>query len=270
MMKEHAMNLLTRFATAGLLPALLLAQHRTPMTETEATTAFKTQIVVIVRDAETKQILTDPRVDIERRNDVSTGYGWSSGSFWGDGICRIALGKGIYRLRVVADGYKTEIRENVEIKTGTPGSLVSGCGHEDPQGFVVTTVIVGFMIEPTGGRRLSDQTRQFLSDTTFYSWPEVPPEPKGGMESLKKRIDLSQYRTVNESKEKRRGIPVFAHVFIDKTGKVVRVNLQGEMQSAVRDIIANAIYAAPFIPAKILDAPVCSQVYIPFDLGLAP
>ena len=264
------MNLFARFAIAALLPALLLAQHRAPMTDAEAATAFKTQIVVIVRDADTKQILTDPRIDIERRNDISTGYGWSSGSFWGDGICRIALGKGIYRLRVVADGYKTEIRENVEVKRGTPGSLISGCGHEEPQGFVGTTVILGFLLKPIGGRGSSDETRQFLSDTTFYSWPEVPPELKGGIESLKKRIDLSQYRTPNESKEKRRGIPVFAHVFIDKTGKVVRVNLQGEIQAAVREIITNAIYASPFIAAKILDTPVCSQVYIPFDLGLAP
>jgi hypothetical protein len=269
-MKELAMTIPMRFTLAALLPALLLGQQRIPMTVTEATTAFKTQIVVIVRDAETKQILTDPRIDIERMNDKSTGYGWSSGSFWGDGICRIGLGKGTYRLRVVSDGYKTDVRENVEVKNGIPGSLISGCGGEEPQGFVGTTLIMSFLLEPNNGRRLSDRTRPFLSDTTFYSWPEVPPEPKGGMDALRKRIDLSSYRTTIGSKEKQRAIPVFAHVFIDKTGKVVRVNLQGEIQAAVREIITNAIYASPFIAAKILDSPVCSQVYIPFDLGLAP
>jgi hypothetical protein len=264
------MNLLARFAIAALLPAFLLAQHRAPVTPDEATTAFRTQMVVIVRDAETKQILTDPRIDVESMNKNSTDYGGSSGSFWGDGIGRIALGKGTYRLRVVADGYKTEIRENIEIKNGLPGVLLVGCGGEEPQGFDGTTLIVSFSLEPLGGRRLSDHTRPFLSDTTFYSWPEAPPVPKGGMTSLKKRIDLSQYRTPSEPHNKPRGIPVFAHVFIDKTGKVVRVNMQGEIQAAVREIITNAIYASPFIAAKILDTPVCSQVYIPFDLGLVP
>ena len=264
------MTIPLRFALVALLPAIVSAQQRLPMTDAEATTAFKTQIVVVVRDAITKQILTDPRIDVERINDKSTGYGWSSSSFWGDGICRVALGKGTYRLRVVADGYKTQIRENLEIKTGTPGSLIAGCGHGEPQGFVGTTVIIGFMLEPTEGRRLSDDTQLFLSDTTFYSWPEVPPEPKGGMDVLRKRIDLTPYRTTIVTKEKRRAIPVFAHVFIDRVGKVVRVHLQGEIQSGIREIIAKAIYDAPFTPARMFDAPVCSQVYIPFDLDLAP
>lgn len=229
---------------------------------------FKTQFIVVVRDARTRQVLPNPRIDVERVKGNSEKGISSSASFWGDGICLVKLGKGNYRLRAVADGYVTQTITNIQISDGTQGSGVSGCAGSEPQGFNGTTMILGILLEPVDGRRGSDQVRTFLSDTTFYYQPEVAPEPQGGMEMLKKKIDLSPHRSKPSPAQKSRSLNVYAHVFIERDGRVVKVDVSGEAREEIRGAISKAISETKFVPARILDTAVRSQVYIPFRLSI--
>ena len=266
---EPVMTCLRCLTPLVLLSAISLAEWNSPSSIAPFMDTLRTQLIVIVRDARTNEILADPRIDIERMKDNSTDYQYAS-EFWGDAICQIVLGKGTYRLRVVADGYMTRIVDNIHILAGDPGAIPSSCGGAQPLSFFGTTVVLGVLLEPKEGAKAGDQVRPFLCDTTFYYQPEVPAQPSGGIEALKKKIDLSAYVSTSTPDRNRRPVRAFAHTFIDRNGKVLRVEMVGEgVQQEIGALISNAIYNTKFTPARMLGMAVSSQVYIPFELNLS-
>ncbi len=241
-----------------------------PGIEASSPDSLPTQFIVIVRDMKTNQLVPDPRIGVETINENAPSeiYG-SASSWWGESIGGITLGKGSYRLRVAADRYVTQIIEGIRIERGEPMSGVWKCGQVQPQGFIGRTIILGILLELRTDRRLTETTRLFVSDTTYYTQPEIAPSPKGGMDGLRKKIDLSQFHVKSQNYEDQRRAPLFAHVYIDASGKVDRVDLDGEVQKGIASAISKAIYSTRFNPASMLGKPVRSQVHIPFDISSA-
>jgi hypothetical protein len=257
MMKELAMAILLRITILVLLPTIALAQLNVRAAKSANHDTFTTQLIVVVRDAKTRQILVDPRVDLEDAH--------GSASFWGDGICRVELAGGTYRMKVVADGYITRVYDNIRLEGGASRIGVSGCSGEELQGFFGTTIVVGVLLEPNDGKRTAEQTRELVSDTVFYFRPEIPPEPQGGMDALKKKINLKPYLVKNAPGQKTRIVHATAHAMINKSGKVISVEMYGEAQGEVATTISKAVYDMTFKPGMMLGKSVCSQVSIPFE-----
>ena len=257
MMKGLAMTILLRLTVLVLLPTIALAQQNVRAAKSAGYDELTTHLIVVVRDAKTRQILMDPRVDLEG--------GHGSATFWGDGICRVELGGGTYRMKVVADGYITRVYEGIRVEKGPSVIGVSGCGGEELQGFVGTTIVVGVLLEPNEGGKTAEQIRQLISDTVFYYRPEIPPEPQGGMDALKKKINLKSYLVKSTPGQKTRIVHATAQTMIDKQGKVISVEMYGEARVEVAAAISKAIYDMTFKPGTMLGKPVCSQVSIPFE-----
>jgi len=239
-----------------------------PGIDPSSSDSLPTQFIVIVRDVKSNQLVPDPRIDVESINERAPKELYASASsWWGESIGGITLGKGSYRLRVTADRYVTQIIEGIRIEHGEPISGVWRCGQVQPQGFIGRTIVLGIFLEPRTNQQETETIRPFVSDTSYYTQPEIAPSPKGGMDVLRKKIDLSPFHVKVQNYENRRRAPVFAHVFIDATGKVDKVDMDQEVQKEIGGVISNAIYVTRFTPASMLGKQVRSQVYIPFDIS---
>ncbi len=226
-----------------------------------------TQFIVIIRNAQTRQLVPDARVDLESVSENSsrevTG---SASSWWGEAIGGITLGKGTYRMKIVADGYITQVIEDFRVTAGESGSGVWRCGQAQPQGFIGRTIVLGIYLEPKSLTSPLVMTRPLLSDTTYYTQPDVRPGPKGGMQALKKKIDLSSFHMNFKTYQNRRRAPLFARTYIDATGRVVKVDMDRDVKKEVEELISKAIYSTRFTPAAMLGKAVCSQANIPFEI----
>ena len=246
-------------------PAYSLDNHSRAILPTAD--SLLTHMVVIIRDARSNQILSDARIDIERRKEGEPNKVDAHLSSWGEAIEGVTLGRGVYRMKVVSDGYVSQIIEDIRVDQGGDVCGVWSCGTAQEKGLVGRTIIMGIFLEPRSNKSVSEVTRTFPVDTTYYSQPEIAPSPRGGMVALKKNIDLSSLHLKFEDYQNRRKAPLMAQVLIDAKGVVQKVEVPSKMQKEVADAISKGIYSTRFTPAFMLGKAVRSKVNIPFEIA---
>ena len=221
------------------------------------------ELLVILRDASTRNLVKDAKLTVAAAELNSTTYHGSSGCESAtEGIFRVWLSRGKFRLLLSAKGYHPVMVDEGVVLTGNSGMTGSGTGGDELR-FVARAFIYTVRMESRQGQPAKWRIQKFLSDTVYYREPETPPEPVGGMRTLKRKVaNLLPAGSPG-------GPSMFVAVTsIEKDGHVSNVDMTLDVPPRVRKAIAEAVGSTPFTPAKILGTPVKSRVFIPFELSM--
>ncbi|HTY35585.1 MAG TPA: hypothetical protein VMH23_00645 [Bacteroidota bacterium] len=192
----------------------------------------------------------------------------SGGEVSGSGVLRASLSGGRYAMLVSAKGYLTEVLEGIEIPGKATGGGYSTYPINDVDTFVGTTIGLRISlrkIDPTINRKT--RRRPFLSDTVFYEITSPTPEIVGGSGSLMNRIRRGASSIVYGGDKVVLAKSWFT-AYIDKGGRVVRVDVENKGRHDVDQLITRALYETKFSPGQILGKPVNSKIMIPFEFTL--
>jgi TonB family protein len=224
-----------------------------------------TQFLMIVRDDDTKNLMENYTLSLDRAEDKGQRY--REELRCSDmNIVLVTLKQGSWRFRVYADGYDQEVIDGVEMTGGGTASQ-STYAWETVDSFTGTTVAVPVYLKKSENGKTRINVRPFLNDTIFYSRADVPPEPIGGIDALRKRIlslDLSKNRAV------RIAGTVSLVAYINKSGEVVRVDVTQRVDPQLDGAVVESIRRAQFTPAKILGTPVSSRLAMSLEFDLKP
>lgn len=230
------------------------------------TTPKNSICLVIVQDSETKEIIRNCSIKIDKHvNGALKSYGVIQGAA---GHLLLPYPKGLIRLTVSADNYDTVIKDSIIIPFGNETDFTPRAigGDETPQILNDQVIVVTILLDKANGREKVVKLKQFISDTYFYEKPEISPVPIGGYKGIIDKIDLTElFDSTNED--------IIKTMFwfltdIDKYGSVVSSKLVNNKETKVTNLLREAINKTKFIPAKILGKNVCSRVYLPFKLDL--
>jgi hypothetical protein len=224
------------------------------------------QFLVIVKDASSGNLVLNSNLTVTRADLKSNEYHLSLACDPpNDGIFRLHLSRGKFRFLFSAKGYHPLMVDECVIQTC---KSVEGGGFStggDALRFFDKTIIYTVKLEPRNGQPAKWRTQPFLSDSVYYHEPEIPPEPIGGLETLKRKVAMS----LPAGSPRSGGASwVSAVTSIEKDGRVSDVDMSGDVPQRVQKEIATAIRSTRFNPAKILGIPVRSKVHIPFELSL--
>jgi hypothetical protein len=223
------------------------------------------KFIIFVRDAKEKTLIRG--VDVNPRSFDFDGKqrNWEAMGYTDDGTIQIGLGEGRHQLVFQADGYHPLMVQDCVIRTKTPPASLVAVGMWE-LAYLGDTFTYTVFMERTEGRSPRLRYQQFLSDTTYYSMPQVLPQLIGGEQSLKGQLapdGLNGTPNVSASVSH-----VDALVCIEKDGRIGRLEVSGDAPKTVQKKVEQAIRNVRFTPGLILGNPVRSRLYIPFQFAL--
>ncbi len=223
----------------------------------------RVQFLVTARDERTREPIQSFSIQMDPQDDRGNG-----GMVSGSGVLRASVSGGRYALLVSAKGYLTEVLEGIDIPGRSTGGGYSTYPINDVEtfsGFTIGLNVSLRKLDPNANRKT--RRRPFLSDTTFYDITSPAPELVGGSSSLLNRIRRGSASVVSGTDTVVIAKTWF-YVYIDKTGRVVRVEVTNKGRRDVDDLITHALFETKFSPGQILGKPVNSKIMIPFELTL--
>jgi hypothetical protein len=221
--------------------------------------------IVLIRDASTKSLIKEADISVRSYSvDGKIREGGVMGHTY-DGIVQLGLGGGRHQLAFEAKGYHPMmVKDCIVRSTDYDGNSIQfGAGGLR---FIGKTFLYTVFLESCNGRSPRWRFQPFLSDTIYYSEPQVPPELVGGVKSLKEQLGAE---ALGGSPRTDGGVgAVTATTFIGSDGQVTDVDVYGEAPRTVLDKVSKAIRNTQFTPAMILGNAVRSRVFIPFEFAL--
>lgn len=259
-MKNPKTNLLI------FLPAILMlwsASHAQQLLRT--VNPGLENFVVLIRDASNKSLIKEADLSVRSYSVDGKIRGGGVMGHTDDGIVQFGLGGGRHQLAFEAKGYHPlMVKDCVVRTTDYDGNSITFRSHG--LHFLGPVFLYTVFLEPCKGTSPRWRFQPFLSDTMYYSEPQVPPELVGGAQSLKEQLGPE---VLDGSPRTDGGVgAVTATTFIGSDGQVKTVDVYGEAPRTVLDKVSKAIRNTRFTPAMILGNPVRSRVFIPFEFAL--